>query len=201
MNNYERSRDRAQNYFLGFDQQSIIDAWNLASDEDWLYLNFLRFPYRIHRKTGSVIRCRDLSSAGFEETLSIFDLLCHQGSGKTVSGSFAPVNSLKNAPRTGGVGTDFNTKTAAFFDQDPEAFARACRSLGGEPVSMGDLGFRFRVFGDLDVILKFYHADEDFPASLTLLWDQETLAFVYYETVFYIAGFLLSSIREEMKQH
>lgn len=201
MNNYERSRDRAQNYFLTFDQQRIIDAWNLASDEDWLYLDFMHLSYRIHRKTGSVIRCRDGSSAGFEETLSIFDLLCHQGSGKTVSGNFAPVNSLKNAPRAGGVGTDFHTKTAAVFDRDPDAFARACRSLGGEPVSMGDLGFRFQIFGDLDVILKFYHADEDFPASLTLLWDQETLAFLYYETVFYIAGFLLESIREEMKQH
>jgi hypothetical protein len=201
VNNYERSRDRAQNYFLGFDRQTIIDTWNLSSDADWMYVDFLHQTYRIHRETGCVQRCRDCSHAGFAETLSIFDLLCHQGSEKTVSGSFAPVNSLKNAPRAGGVATDFHSKTATVFDSDPEGFTRACLELGGQRVPMGDLGFRFRVFGDLDVILKFYHADEDFPASLTLLWDLETLSFIYYETVFYIAGFLLESIREQMKQH
>ena len=63
---------------------------------------------------------------------------------------------------------------------------------------MGDLGFRFPVFGDLSVILKFYRADEDFPASLTLLWDENMLQFVFYETVFYMAGHLLGVIREKM---
>ena len=66
-------------------------------------------------------------------------------------------------------------------------------------VRMGDIGFEFPVFQDIKVILKFYHADEEFPASLTLLWDANLLQFVFYETVFYIAGCLLSMILEEMK--
>jgi hypothetical protein len=201
MNNYELSRDRAQNYFLNFDQHKILNTWNLSGDDQWLYVLFFSRTYRIDRKNGSVFRCWDETPAGFEEVLSIFDLLCHQGDHKPVSGNFAPVNSLKNGPRSGGVGTDFHTKTAALFDQNPEAFRKACLSLGGEPMDMGDLGFRFHIFGPLNVILKFYHADEDFPASLTLLWDDEILQFLYYETVFYIAGFLMKSIAEEMKQH
>ena len=63
---------------------------------------------------------------------------------------------------------------------------------------MGDIGYRFSLFGDLDVILKFYHSDEDFPASVTLLWEENMLQFVYYETVFYIAGALLRQLGEEM---
>jgi hypothetical protein len=65
---------------------------------------------------------------------------------------------------------------------------------------MGDIGYQFPVFAELSVILKFYHADEDFPASVTLLWDENMLQFAFYETVFYIAGFLLGSIRNEMKR-
>ena len=32
VNNYELSRDRAQKYFLGFDQESIIRTWGLDAD-------------------------------------------------------------------------------------------------------------------------------------------------------------------------
>ena len=199
MNNYELSRDRAQAYFLGFDQEAIIRTWALASDANWLYVDFLGRPYRICRKDGSILRQWDDSRAGFNEVLSIYDLLCHAGSEKFVSGTFAPVNSLKHRPRAVGVGTSFHSACAGVFDRDPEAFRNACAALGGQAVPLGDVGFRFPVFGPLEVILKFYHADEDFPASVTLLWDAETLRFVYYETVFYIAGHLLSMISEKME--
>lgn len=201
MNNYELSRDRAQAYFLGFDQQVLIRAWGLRADERWLYTDFLGSRYRICRKTGCVFRCRDGSQAGFEEVLSIFDLLCHEGGGKHISGNFAPVNSLKGRPRAVGVGTDFHRRAAGEFDRDPERFRSACLALGGTPVDMGDMGFQFPVFAELSVILKFYRADEEFPASLTLLWDDNSLCYLYYETVFYIAGFLLNSISNQMKQH
>ncbi len=200
MDNYEISRDRAQAYFLGFDQQTVIDAWGIPWDEEFLYVRFLGRPYAIHRKTGKITRQFDGKQASFNEVLSIFDLLCHESPVKTVSGRFAPVNSLKGGPKAGGVPTDFHTAAARRFDQDPEGFARACLALNGTKIDMGDLGFRIPVFGDLSVALKFYHSDEEFPASLTLLWDDHTLSFIYYETVFYIAGFLLSTIQELMEQ-
>ena len=197
MDNYEISRDRAQEYFLGFEQNELIRAWGLEHDEGHLYVRFFDRDYRISRQDGTVLRWWSGEPAGFSEVLSIFDLLCHTGGNKTVSGQFAPVNSLKGRPPMG-VGTDFHTGIASRFDRDVDGFARACRELGGVPVAMGDLGFRFSVFGELSVILKFYRADEDFPASLTLLWDDNTLAFVFYETVFYMAGHLLGAIAEIM---
>lgn len=197
MDNYQISRDRAQDYFLGFDQDAIIRAWGLEHDGQALYVSFFGRSYAVSRQDGTVTRRWNGEPAGFSEVLSIFDLLCHEGSAKTVSGQFAPVNSLKGRPPMG-VGTDFHTGTAARFEQDPEAFCRACRALGGSPVDMGDIGFRFPVFGELSVILKFYRSDEDFPASLTLLWDENLLQFVFYETVFYMAGHLLGAIEEKM---
>jgi len=198
MDNYLVSRDRAQAYFLNFDQQQIIDFWQLKHDADTLYVLFINREYRICRKTGRIFR-EDGTEAGFAEVLSIFDFLCHNGENKILSGRWAPVNSLDGMGATAGVGTAFHKGIAATFDQDPKAFRFACEALGGSAVAMGDIGYRFPVFGDFSVILKFYHSDEDFPASTTLLWDANTLQFLFYETTFYIAGFLLQSITDTMK--
>ena len=199
MDNYERSRDRAQAYFLGFDQESLIRKWHLQADEHNLFVRFLGRPYQISRTNGMVTRLWDGKTASYSEALSIFDLLCHGGSDQELSGEFAPVNSLNGCAKGASVGTDFYGRTAARFHKDPEKFHSACIALGGNPIDMGDIGFRFPVFADLPVILKFYHADEDFPASITILWDANMLQFVLYETVFYIAGCLLEAILENMK--
>ena len=197
MDNYELSRNRAQQYFLGFDQEKILRSWPLRHDEAFIYLDFLGQSYRICRKTGGVFRMADGKQADFNVVLSVFDLLCHESGEKLVTGRFAPVNSLKGNSAVG-VGADFHGAFAEKVDKSPEAFRRTCEKMGGAAVDMGDIGYRFGVFADLDVILKFYHSDEDFPASITLLWEENMLQFVYYETVFYIAGALLRQLGEEM---
>lgn len=194
MDNYEISRDHAQTYFLRFDQDRLIRTWNLAADADFLQVRFLGKGYRIARETGQITRLETGMQAGFSEVLSIFDFLCHEGSSKFPAGEFATVNSLHGVPKTAGVSTDFHTRTAAIFDQKPDALKRACLAFGGTPVNMGDIGFRFPLFSSLEVILKFYRSDEDFPAGITLLWDRNLLQYIHYETVFYIAGFLLDSL-------
>ncbi len=196
--NYELSRDRAQAYFLNFDQEQIIRTWDLSCDERHICVCFLGKPYLINRKTGEIFRSNDGAQAGFSEVLSIFDFLCHEGDQKHSSGIFAPVNSLAGSPKAGGVGTDFHGRTAQIFDRAPDKMKQACQNLGGTPVNMGDIGFQFPLFADLCVIMKFYHSDEDFPAGITLLWDQNLLQYIHYETVFYIAGFLLDQIIKEM---
>ena len=197
--NYSLSRDRAQKYFLGFDQEKIIKDRSLSHNESRLFVEFLGRPYQICRKSGLVVRAWDGTEAGYEETLSIFDLLCHEGTERFICGTYATVNSLRGGAGAIGVGTHFYGKAAQFFDGDPEGFCRACESLGGKPVKMADLAFSFPVFGELSVILKFYHSDDEFPAALTLLWDKNSLQFMYYETVFYVAAVLLSAVRKEME--
>lgn len=197
--NYEISRDRAQAYFLNFDQEQIIRTWNLSCDEGHIYVCFLGKDYAVNRKTGEIFRSQDGTQAGFSEALSIFDFLCHEGADKYPADVFAPVNSLSGSPKTGGVGTDFHGCTAQIFDCAPDKLNQACLNLGGTAVNMGDIGFQFPLFADLRVIMKFYHSDEDFPAGITLLWDQNLLRYVHYETVFYIASILLDQIATEMR--
>ena len=197
MDNYEISRDRARRYFLRFDQGELVKTWNLQEDETNLYVDFLGVAYRIDRTSGAVLHLVDDVAATYDQSLSIFDLLCHCGEEKILSGTYAPVNSLRGNAAVG-VTTDFYTAFAQRVDKDPENFRLACLRCGGQELPIGDMGFRFPIFAELEVQLKFYHSDEDFPASITLLWDDNMLRFVYYETVFYIASVLLRQLTEAM---
>lgn len=197
-NNYFIQRDAAKKYFLKFDQEEIIKKWDLSFDRIYLYVTFVNEEYRIHRNTGTVEKgfreSEGLREAGFEEVLSVFDLLCHGNRENGLSGEWAPVNSLKGRPPTAGVPEQNSGKYADLFDREPERFKAACEKLGGRPVDMGDVGYEFPVFADLKVRLKMYHADEEFPAQAILLWDMNTLEYMYYETVFYVKNWLIEKI-------
>ena len=84
------------------------------------------------------------------------------------------------------------------IDRAPDAFRRACERLGGTEAPGGDICYDLDLFPDLPVQLRFWHADEDFPPSLDLLWDRNTLQFLRYETTWFAAGVLRRRLREEM---
>lgn len=200
-NNYLIMRDQAKSYFLNFDQQMLAERWNLPMDGQTLYVSFFEQPYRIDRKSGSVFRLETGEEAGFEEVLSIFDLLCYPKSRPQVRPEFAPVNSLDGKPAGAGVSTSgtFDSYAAA-FGKDADAFCRACEALHGIRVPIGDIGYEFTVFADLKMRLKFYEADEEFPPQLTVLFHANALSYARYETIFYIMNFQMDQIVEEMKR-
>lgn len=201
--NYLIRRDEAKKYFLGFNQQEIIDCWNLQSDAAYIYVTFLNDTYRVERKTGQVEWSQDdfltVEEAGFEEVLSVFDLLCHAKVPPKACDNWAPVNSLKGRPRTVGVNETRSGKEADLFDRDVEKFKKVCIAMGGREVPMGEVGFEFPVYQDLKVRLKFYGSDEEFAAQLVLLWPENALEYMYYETTFYVLGFLLKKIAAQME--
>ena len=134
MDNYELSRNRAQVYFLGFDQEILIQKWKLQADDATIFVPFLGRPYGIDRSSGMVTRLWNGEQAQYSEVLSIFDFLCHEGEKKQLSGQFAPVNSLNGCPKGAGVETDFHSSIASRFDADAQSFRNACDKLGGTPV-------------------------------------------------------------------
>ena len=190
--NYEIQRDYAKTVFLKYDQLKIIEKLHLKWDETYIYLEFVRKFYRIERCTGLVEWSNDgfmtKEEAGFDEVLSIYDLLCYSKERPAVSGIWAPINSVKYTPRAIGVQTDFSGAQARYFDQNVDRFRTACVKLGGIEVPMGDIGYEIPVFDAIKIRLKFYLSDEEFPAQLVMLWDNEILKYMRYETTYYVMG-------------
>ena len=60
---------------------------------------------------------------------------------------------------------------AKLYGSDPDAFEARGRELGGVPGEYGDISMRFHPFPDIPVTYVLWRADDEFPASVSILFD------------------------------
>ena len=194
--NYALQAESARLRFLTYDQS----AMPAERDDSFLYLSFCGCDYRISRADGHIFRkagevWQRADSHG--EVLTIFDYLCDAKPGRAPAGVFVSMASLGSHVHTGLAASSGPLEKA--IDRDPDAFRQACALLGGrESDGGGDLCFDLDLFPDLPVRLRFWHADEEFPPQLDLLWDRSALQYLRYETTWFAAGVLRSRLRDPM---
>lgn len=194
--NYQITLVRTRELFLKYDQQAIIDRFSLNADERYLYLTFVASPYRIERATGTIEFLKDRwLPAGHGDGMTIYDILCDSKPDARVSGRFQNAWNQRNVSSAPN-GSLFQS-SADFFSGKCDSLSAACERLGGERVSTGDVGFDIPVFNEIKMRMLFWDADDEFPASMNLQWDEHILDFMRYETTFYAAGFILNRLREE----
>ena len=63
-------------------------------------------------------------------------------------------------------------------------------------INQGDVGYIIDIFDFLPVMFIFYDQDSEFPAEIKLLWDENILNFMHYETTFYVANQLFDRLEE-----
>ena len=197
--NYAISAARAAQAFLRYDPVHMAKKFGLPLDEAYLYITFVSAPYRVSRGTGLVERLDGASArpVTFNECMTIYDVLCDAQEGCDLSGRFCGVNSLPGVAQTSGLGNNLFAAYEQRFDKDPAALRRACERLGGTPLSGADVAYQLPLFPFLPVQLRFWHGDDEFPPSLQLLWDENTLQFMRYETTYYAANHLFTRLTGE----
>lgn len=188
MNNYDVMLADAQRRFTGYDMTALAQKPGVKDEGDCLCTCFLGQSVQVEKATGQMKVAG--VSADFGQTLSILDWLCDRGEDAVASEEFCPVSSLPGVYVSGSGLNMAMPRVAAKIHEDPQRFLSVIQKLGGKNEPLGDLGCRLQIFPDLPMCLKFYFGDEEFPPSLTLLWDKNILRFVRYETVYYIAGCL-----------
>jgi len=47
--------------------------------------------------------------------------------------------------------------------------------------------------------IQYWNSDEEFPASLQLMWDKNVLQYMRYETTWFAAMHVLNRVKEEMQ--
>lgn len=202
MSNYEKSKKQAQELFLSYDQEKMIQSFGLGVDNRYLFLNFCGRRYRINRKTGLLQWSEDgfqtACEGGFDEAMTVYDILSHAGNDWIVSGNFQTLESLSRVKSGGssGPGNGFFRKYEQFFDTHTAALERACIALGGFPAGKGDVAFEFLLFPGFPARLQFWNSDEEFPASLHIFYDEKICDCMHYETLWYTGEHLLGRLRE-----
>ena len=197
--NYDKARDATALVFLRYDQEQMIRKFDLAHDADALYITFIGRDYRVDRHTGTVTWAADAAhAASYNEAMSIYDVLCDSRELCHLSHEWVNVASLCTIQ--GGTLTkdgDFFKNSCARFSGDSAALERACQRLRGQKQPKGDVAYQLALFPFLPLILRFWEADEDFPASMQVLVDRNTPDYLHYETLMLALSHLMLRLEEE----
>ncbi len=194
--NYAIQAKLAKQLFTTYDQEKLIAKLHLPFDETYLYTTLFSESYRIHRKSGDISRQTETGwedANRFGEVMTLLDLVCDCKGDRRVSGKWKAMSSF---------GLMFHQNLlegkvdpwAERFQADPEGFRNACLALKGIPFPKGDIAYQIEVFDGLPLVIQLWFGDEEFPASLRLLWDENALMYIKYETMHFAKGLLLERI-------
>ena len=203
--NYELQVDIGKKIFLEYDQETLIQKYQLEADALWIYLCYMNTSCRISRKYGHIEEyigstwtvCREYATV-----MTIYDLLCfHQGKAAPsllgqwcAVGTFSPIG----WPSTG----TFTNKYAALFNSRMPELRAACNAMGGvfHPRLAGaDVTCRIQVTPFFPVLLQYWEGDDEFPPKLMLMWDRNTDQFLRFETTFFLQGDLFTRLKRYME--
>ena len=199
-NNYSLQARQAKAHFLTYRQDTLIAKLKLDFDEDHLYVPMLSEIYRIHRRTGEICRNTEagwVAADSYEEVMTLLDLVCDSRENRFLTGKWKNMTDF---------GLMFHRNLlegkadpwADRFEADPEGFRKACLALGGTPFPLGDIAYSIELFDGLSVLVQLWFGDEEFPACLRLLWDENALMYIKYETMYFAKALLLQKIEEYM---
>ena len=200
-NNYLLQAAQAKRYFLTYDQDALIRKLHLPCDEDFLYPVLFSRRYRLSRKTGDLEReekglWRDANT--HTEVMTLLDFVCDSREDRFVSGRFKNMADFGRAFHQNLL--EERDPNAELFQSRAQDFRTACAALGGKPLSTGDIAYSIEVFDGLPLMVQLWFGDEEFPASLRFLWDENALMYLKYETMYFARNLLLQRLKAEMEE-
>ena len=196
--NYDITLARMPKEFLKYDQQRMIRMFCHEHDAAFLYLRFLDRKYRVSREAGTIEWTQDSTSwhaAGFLDAMTIYDLLCCAKDDAQLSGRYCKAENLPGAMHGANPDKGAFQTFAKSCDKDPQKLALACQALRGTDLHTGEISYEIPMFEFLPVIVQFWASDDEFPPVFKLMWDENALSFLRFETVCYAARYLTSRLQ------
>ena len=196
--NYKIQAAQAKKHFLTYDQQELIARCRLRFDADYFYITFLSSPYRIHRRSGDMEYLAEgvwVDGNSFGEVMTILDWLCDSKPNRYITDRWVNLVSSGSAFHRD-LQEDVRDPDAVRFDRDPAGFCAACEALKGERMESADISYAIELVDGLKVLVQLWHGDEEFPPNLRILWDENALRYLRYETTWFANGLLMKRLKE-----
>lgn len=201
--NYDKFKMQALKRFLTYEQEPLIQRLKLVANDEWIYVHFLDQDYRIHRSKPCMEfrlenSCEAWKEADANAVLTICDLLCHTEDPIVLSGYYKTVESL-NRVKGGSstiLGGGIHERYGKLFDGKADKLRKACEQLHGEPMGKGDVAYRIPLFEDMSMLFSFYESDDEFPAKMTIMYDENICTYLFYETIWYLANLVVNRMTE-----
>jgi hypothetical protein len=200
--NYGKAAAQARELFLASDHGAVSTRGGVTADKDFFFVRFLDATYRVNKATGMVERSLNgepyEDASDFTSTLTVFDYLCLERGKRSLSGEWVTTEGLGGHVHANPSGGGFFGKDTAYCDRHRDELPGVLAALGGVRSPVGDVGFILPILGELPLCFQFWGSDEEFAARVTLLWDENTLRYVHYETLYYIAELFFKRLREAL---
>lgn len=197
--NYAIASANARRLFSDYDQEAIIRKLKLEADETYIYTALFGERYRIRRSNADMERFLNgqwVEANSFGEVLTMLDLVCCCREDRFLRGKWKNMLAF---------GLQFHTNlmedrnpTADFFEHNAPRYAAACEAFGGRKFPQGDLSYTFEVFDGLGMTVQLWFGDDEFPAQIRYLWDENADMYIKYETMYYAVGLWERRIRDLM---
>lgn len=197
-NNYLIQAQQAKERFLTYDQQKLIEKFNLRFDTQYFYVQLLRKQYRLSRTTGDLQwqdgeRWNDGNT--YEEVMTLLDLLCDSRDDRQLAHRWQNMQSFGMQFHQNLL-EDTRDPFAVKIDDSPAWLHEAAEKLGAERISGGDFGYAFELFDGLKIGILFWHGDDEFAPRVRYLWDANAKQYIRYETMYFAVALLRQRIEE-----
>lgn len=196
-NNYAVMLESARKLFLECDMERGCRRVGQTLTETEIPVRVLGETYTLRRADARLF-APDGGEADFETAMSVYDLLGRSSAAPQLSGQYVPTMELHGIMGSNSVHEDLGSERARPFAGKAEALDAACRRLGGVRAGKGDVSYTLPVFDCFPVQLRFWEADEEFPAQLQFFFDRRALDFLHYETLWYVSHFLTRRLLAEL---
>ena len=199
--NYEKMMEKARLLFCSEGMEKAAAKPFVRSDEDYFYAELAGETFRVSRTDGRVQCLRSpefAEDADFSCTMTIYDLLTHENGNVQPAGAYCTIDSVNPTKVSYGHIGGGNDNRARYYDENCVLFAKACQRLGTPVSGPGDLAFSIPLFSFMDVQVRLWFGDEEFPPQLQIMVDKNILSFILFETVYYAAAHILNRIDGEM---
>jgi hypothetical protein len=85
-------------------------------------------------------------------------------------------------------------RIARRFGENVEEFRKACRNLKWQEAELGDASFRFDILPKIRGCVVLHAGDEEFPAEVNILFNDEIVNFLPLEDVAVLAGLIATRL-------
>ncbi len=199
--NYDKFSDQGREKFLTYDQESIIQKFQLKADDEKIYLPYLNDQLEIIRSSGCVMsgdqRC------DMNVSMTVYDILTNYKGDQapTLSNKWVSLNDIGGIIAAGHMRNLKPDKDVPQFAGKVEALKAACEKLGGmaKPVGSADVSYVLPLFPFFPIWFQMWDADDEFPVSLQFQWDSNSLDFLHYETMWYVLADIKARLLDNMR--
>lgn len=185
--NYDQVIENWRLKFLEMDQEKLIRKFQLAADEEFLYIIYFSKRFRIDRKNGFITE--DGKSPGFDTVMNIYNTFYYSAAHPVASGNLVAFRQVKKVyPFEAAYRRTIISRLQELFSGKTEELRKACEALGGTLLPQGDVGYVLPVFPFLNIAVLFWDKDEEFEAQANMLFDSEITEFMHEENVVCVAA-------------